>query len=251
MGCTQTELANVALGHLGEARILNIDEQSPQAEHCRRMWNLTRDGLLRQRHWNFALRLAFLSPLANAPAFGWGWAYQLPEDYLLAVELNSRRGGTSEARFEIIGNQLHCADCEARLQYVRRVEQTSLWDAAFCEAFCLKLASAIAPSITAAPGLAGDLRVEAERIMVKAFGPDNLETRPRAVLAQSASGYLNARFGYSSYPLPETSTEPAKTGPPVKAPAIALVTGSDGAQYTKTTFPDGTVRFQAVYETLP
>jgi hypothetical protein len=141
------------------------------------------------------------------------------------------------------------------------VEQTSLWDAAFCEAFCLKLASAIAPSITAAPGLAGDLRVEAERVMVKAFGPDNLETRPRAVLAQSASGYLNARFGYSIYPPDGTSTGPVKTPPAPKPPVIPppvvppakieLVTGSDGSEYEKITFSDGSIRYQAVYSSLP
>ena len=198
---TKTELANIALGHIGSAKIQSIDENSPAAEHCRRMWEFVRDGLLRQRHWNFALARAVLSKLDDAPAFDWDSAYQLPNDYLLAISWNGREAGTGESSFDIEDGKLLCdADSNgttetANLRYVKRVESVSAWDASFCEAFTYKLAAAIAPSLSTSGNLAADLMQKAEALMVRAFGPDNLESRPRVVLAQTGSAYLAARQG--------------------------------------------------------
>lgn len=198
---TKTELANIALGHLGHALISSIDEASPAAQHCRRMWDFCRDGLLRQRHWNFALARADLTRLSSAPPFGWTAAFQLPSDYLLAVEWNGMEAGTGESEFDIEGEML-LADVasdeetpRAELRYVRRVEEVSKWDASFCEAFSYKLAAALAPSITSSSTLTQDMDRKAEIVMQKAFGPDNVETRPRVVLAQEGSGWLAARQG--------------------------------------------------------
>lgn len=200
---TQTELANIALGHIGSALIQSIDEVSPAAQHCRRMWNLTRDALLRERPWNFALKRSALSRLGDAPSFGYDSAYALPADYILAVAWNGREAGTGDAEFDIEGATL-LADSQsdgdteqAELRYVFRCEQVTAWDASFCRAFSFALAAAIAPSLSSSAGLADSLLNKAEAVTMKAFGPDNLETRPRVVLAQTDSGWLAAREGYS------------------------------------------------------
>jgi len=192
---TKTELANIALGHIGSAKIQSIDENSPAAEHCRRMWEFVRDGLLRQRHWNFALTRSALSALSQDPAFGYAFAYQLPADYLLAIEWNGREAGTGESAFDIESGTLLCDDESGNLRYVRVVESVSSWDASFCEAFSYKLAAAIAPSISSSANLADSLMQRGEQVMVRAFGPDNLETRPRVILAQTDSAYAAARLG--------------------------------------------------------
>ncbi len=198
---TSTQLANIALGHLGQAQIMDIEEsRDPAAKHVRRMWDLTRDALLRQRHWNFALRRTLLAQESEAPLFDKEFAYRLPSDYILAVEVNGRQAGTGEATFDLIGDTIQTNDETLALLYVRRETNVGRWDASFCEAFAYKLAAAITPSITTAPGLAEKLAQAADFVVLKAFGPDNLETRPRAVLAQLGSGYLNARLGLSSTP---------------------------------------------------
>ncbi len=204
---TETDLANVALGHLGTAPIMSINQASPEAEHCRRMWNLTRDALLRQRHWNFALKRAALPKLADKPAFGWANAFELPEDYILAVDLNGRRSGTGEAHFDAEGDRLLCNEDQAELRYVRRVINVAEWDASFCQAFSYQLAAAVAPALSAAQGMADRLLERGQQFMLQAFGPDNLETRPQAILAQTNSAWMAARLGGSaqavfSEPLP-------------------------------------------------
>jgi hypothetical protein len=223
---TATQLANIALGHLGESRIANIDELSPQAEHCRRMWELARDALLRARHWNFALAQAILAPLATPPLLGRSYAYKLPTDYLLAVEFNGLSAGTGEANFDLIGDTMQTDDATAALLYVRRETNVGKWDPSFCEAFGYKLAAYIAPSISSAQGVAERLTAAAEQIMLRAFGPDNLETRPRAVLAMTGSGYLRARLGLGSErvfaPVINIIGTVAVT-PPTPAPGMYLV----------------------------
>ncbi len=197
---TSTQLANIALGHIGESRIIDLAEQTPQAEHCRRMWDLVRDDLLRARHWNFALCRTLLAQEATAPLFDKEFAYRLPSDYLLAVEVNGYQAGTGEATFDLIGDTIQTNDETLALLYVRREQNPQKWDSSFCTAFTYKLAAAIAPSITSAPGLADRLAQAAEAVVQRAFGPDNLETRPRAVLATVGSAWLRARYGLATEP---------------------------------------------------
>lgn len=210
---TKTDLANIALGHLGEFRVMDIDEQTPSAEHCRRMWVLARDKMLRARHWNFALHQASLAALATAPLFDWGYAYALPSDYLLAVEVNGWVAGTGAAQFEIMGGRLLTDAPYASLTYIRRIENPEEWDASFCDAFAYKLASLVAPSITSAQGLAQNLAQSAQMATLEAAGPDNLETRPRAVLATTGSAWMAARLGVT-------------IGRPVRDGSRVITTGS-------------------------
>lgn len=260
---TQLELANIALGHLGTIGLVTYNEASPEGEHVRRHWDLARDALLRQRHWNFAIRRATLlltgqvnltgvtSTLGSAsvsvasasglsvgmgikavfvsrgvtitaivgttltlsatasatvtgqtataytaPAFDYAYGYALPADYLRALGWNGREAGTGEARFDIESGTLLCNDDGAQLRYVARITDVAAWDSSFCEAFALRLAARIAPGITTAQGLAASLDQRAEMYLQKAFGPDNGETKPRAVLAQTGSGWLDARAGF-------------------------------------------------------
>jgi hypothetical protein len=81
---------------------------------------------------------------------------------------------------------------------VAKVTDPSSWDDSFKEAFCLRLAARVATGITTAQGLAAQLDQRAEQYLQKAFGPDNGETKPRAVLAQNNSGWLDARNGFDS-----------------------------------------------------
>lgn len=192
---TRTELANVALGHLGVSGLADIAEATVEAERIRLHWSIVRDNLLRQRPWNFATRRATLSALADAPAFDWDYAYQLPSDYLQAQAVNGKQAGTGEAEYEISDGQILTDDETCELKYTALVEEAGRWSATFCDAFTHLLAAAVAPALSTAPGLGDAMRQRAEEITVLAIGPENREARPRAVLAQSGSGWLKARMG--------------------------------------------------------
>jgi hypothetical protein len=192
---TKTELANVALGILGEMRITNISENSPHAERCRQMWDITRDAVLRRREWNFATTRKTLTRLADAPIFGWTYAYQLPANYIKAIKLNEAHAGTSQATWEIEGDLLLTNEEEANLVYIYRNETVSEWDDSFNKAFATALAAAVSPSITSSISLTDNLEAKAERHIVKAGGASMMEDRPRCVMAHQDSEWLKARGG--------------------------------------------------------
>ena len=57
---TPTDIVNLALDMLKEAPITSIDEGRPIAMWCKRNFDVTRDALLEEADWNFALKRAEL-----------------------------------------------------------------------------------------------------------------------------------------------------------------------------------------------
>jgi hypothetical protein len=202
----KTLLANIALGHLGSALIQSIEEVSPAAQHCLRMWDITRDSMLRKRAWNFAINRATLSRYSTAPLFGYEAAYALPADYVLAIEWNGQQAGTGKAAFEIEAGRL-LANIEtapggterAQLKYVRREENVTLWDDSFCQAFGFALAAAIAPALSSSSSIADSMLSKASAFFTDALGPDDRETMPTVIRAQTDSEWLKAREGFRNW----------------------------------------------------
>lgn len=152
---SKTEIANRALVKLGEARIINIDDNNKPARTLASMWDRVRDAELRKRRWSFSIARTQLAADVATPAFGYGAQYQMPTDCLrvLAIstfdfgpDLSDYRGGTGkpyviEGRKILTGSPGASAPAGALpLRYIKAVEDTTLWDACFIEAFACKLA---------------------------------------------------------------------------------------------------------------
>lgn len=193
MPSTRTEIANLALGHLGQYRITDIDEQSPPAVAVRDAWAMARDAVLRAHHWNFATTPVVLSQLATAPAFGWAYQWQLPADFLKLVSVNGVFSGTRDTEFTIRGNLLLTNEQKAEVEYVRCVTECELWDSQFVMLFGLELAQLIAPRLTLSGGNA--LAERAERAGLLATHSDAIDSRPHVIRAETNSRYQMARFG--------------------------------------------------------
>ena len=84
---SQTSIVNRALIKLGAQRITSIDDDDKQARIAKELWDTTRDLELSSHPWTFAKSRAELPALAGTPSFGWGFAYQLPTDFLRMVEV--------------------------------------------------------------------------------------------------------------------------------------------------------------------
>ncbi|MFN7340811.1 MAG: hypothetical protein ACK5VI_07010, partial [Opitutia bacterium] len=148
---TPTELCNMALAHLGQARISDYSERSPAAEHCRRAFDHTRRLCLRDYDWNFAIRRALLTAAEAAPPFDWGYAYPLPEDCLRVLSVNQRPGGTRLTDYAVEGRSILTNSAECRVRYVADATDVTEWDSVFCSYFAYRLAAAIAPSLRLDP----------------------------------------------------------------------------------------------------
>lgn len=133
----------------------------------------------------------------NPPRFDYQWAFSLPADYIKALEWNGRPGGTSRADWEIINGFIYSNDeeTEAELRYTAKITDVTLWPSSFVQTFCHALAAAMASYLSVDQTLGERMRVRAENMALQAAGPNNVESRPRAVLAQTDSHYLAARCG--------------------------------------------------------
>lgn len=195
----------MALGRLGEAKIMSLDDATKPARACKLFYSATRDAVLRAHRWNFAKDRATLSALTAKPAFGWASSYPLPVDCLRVLHLN---GETEEegAEFEIEGKNLLTDETTAQIVYIKKVEDSERFDSLFCEAISALLAAKMAVTLTASQSRADDLRGEYERITSPlAVKIDANESKPRksymaGVLA--ASQFVNARQG--GFGIPQT-----------------------------------------------
>lgn len=85
---TTLQAYNRALDLIGQKGTLtSIAVVSPSCEALNRAFGLVLDEFIRTHRWSWATKRVALVA-TTAPAFGWGSAFTLPTDYVVAAELN-------------------------------------------------------------------------------------------------------------------------------------------------------------------
>lgn len=196
---TQVELCNVALAHLGEARIAAMGDDTVAARACALHYGPVRDEVLRSHRWNFAIGRAALTAAA-APPFGWAKAFTLPTDCLRALEINDNEvGDWISETWAIEGRQVLTNAETVNLVYVKGLGDAALTDPLFAQAFALKLAAALSETIRGATGKTAELlQLYDARTAPLARRIDANEGRRRKGLLPMNSLFVRARGGWNS-----------------------------------------------------
>lgn len=190
----QTEIANLALRKIGQARIVDINQGSNEALLILDSWTNARETALRAHPWNFALKQAQLTVSATVPLFHWTKAYPLPSDYMRLVSNNGILAGTKLPCWEVAGGAILSNESKAEIVYVRNEENCALWDSQFVEAFAFQIAAMIAPSLLGDGGAAAALMMQNKfSAMLLAMSDNKSETQPKVVSALQGSAYQWAR----------------------------------------------------------
>ncbi len=156
---TSTEIANLAIAHLGVGnRIESLDsDDSEEARVCRIFYDVNLEEILRDYHWPFATRIETLAQVEEDPNDEWGFSYRKPANCvrlkrLLSGSRNDNR--QSEVKYRIIGDDdgdLILTDIDdAQCEYTVLVSNPNFWPADFCQAVAAKLATLIAPTVCGA-----------------------------------------------------------------------------------------------------
>lgn len=133
-----TLICNRALQIIGERRITNITEDSPQARDLNVAYEPLRDALLRSYFWNFAIKRARLAASVDTPEFGWNYQYPMPADFLRLIP-------DFEYEYQVEGSTILSNDSgPLDIRYIRRVTDPNAFDPLFAEALSAKLASELA-----------------------------------------------------------------------------------------------------------
>jgi len=157
---SNTEIANAALVEVGAATISNLDSDvTTHGDIVRRWYIHTRDSMLRQYTYNFALRRQTLSQDATGPDFEFTYSYSLPTDpyCLRALEM-----WNSTQEWKVEGRKLLTDLDGVNLKYIARVTNTVEFDDLFTDALVFKIAANIAMPIKRDKALADALANVAE-----------------------------------------------------------------------------------------
>lgn len=147
-----TDIANLALSALGEARIADLADNSRGARAMNARYAHVRDMELSSHPWRFAVRRVTLPALAGAPAWGFPYRYARPADDLRPLMAGDHpvlpAWGAAQSH-TIVGQELHTIfSAPLEYEYVSGLVTEDEFPALFVEVVSLRLALAACDELT-------------------------------------------------------------------------------------------------------
>lgn len=140
MPVSDVDIANMALGHLGQGRITSLSDN----DECYNNYPICRDACLEDIDWTFAIeRILLGSPDNTPPAWGYANRFLLPTRVLRVIEVNG-----NNYQWEREGNYIVTDELSLEVKAVVRVTDVRLFSPSFCQALSFRLAATIAIPIT-------------------------------------------------------------------------------------------------------
>ena len=195
------DICNIALQHIGtRSSIQSLTENSTESNVLALRYDSVRKQLLRSVHWNFARKQGFLSLLIDGtlgttpiPPQPWLYEYAPPADCVQMRYIMPQFQNTAQAalpgvvtmptylgppvRFliaqdqDILGNPISVVLTNQQSAigvYTADVQNTSMFDPSFIEAFALALGAAVCRALTGDSGRAQQCKKDAEELIARA-----------------------------------------------------------------------------------
>lgn len=122
MALNDIALCSRALIRIGAAPITSFSDGTAESEIAGALYAPVRDALLSAYAWSFASGQMSLTQLETPPIADYGYAYQLPSDFLRALSAGVGAKGRG-LNYRIARGQLHTNSATAVLTYVFRPEE--------------------------------------------------------------------------------------------------------------------------------
>ena len=195
---SKVQIANGALSLVGQQTIVALTDNTNPARQCAMLIDDAIREVLGAGRWKPARKRAVLAQLSPVPAFGWPYAYQLPQDYLRIVSFNETdEYDMRQDLFNIEGKMLLTDESACSIVYVADLTQNgndiNVNDARLNELFKLKLACALAWPFQQAVTLKNQLMQEYDLKLKKALAGDAREARNPMINHLSESSWIKRR----------------------------------------------------------
>ena len=153
MAKSKTEICNLAVGWLGGNRITSVDDDnSTEAKLCRANYDLSRQAVLEEREWTFAVKRAQLTPLSEVPLFGYNYKFLLPPDLLVTINAYDPQHAGMKAPPGIVHtreqNVLYADIPVVNVKYIMDLENTNRFSGLFVQALAAHIGGNIAVALT-------------------------------------------------------------------------------------------------------
>jgi len=190
---SSTDIANKALFAIGQRKKIGaLTESSAAATALNVAYDPCRQEALEAYPWNFAIKTGNLNLLAAVEPEEWGYAFQLPNDFLRLLKLTNQLDITE---YEIMGDRLFCDLSEVNIKYLYNLEDTTKFSSQFVNAFSYRLAAEVALGITGKADLEQLNWQKYWNAVAGARASDSSSNRKKETRYQA---FLNARKGVTS-----------------------------------------------------
>jgi hypothetical protein len=167
MPSSNTDIANMALSHLGVSKVISdlATERSNEAAAMRAFYDLARREMLRARWWPFSKKIGTLAlvtdfsrVIASTTIYEWVYAYRYPADCIdmrriLSGVLHGNDNRQTRTAFTLAnddqGKLIYTDMTYAQAEYTMDVTNVSAFPDDFARAFSYNLASLAAARVTA------------------------------------------------------------------------------------------------------
>ena len=208
---SEVDVCNLALGHLKQRAIVQLDPPTTDPEVvCANWYQQVRRSTLRTHPWNFAIKRVEILPDATyTPEFGFTHAYVKPVDFIRLIGFYEDLGFvTNRGEFDLENDYIlkDGTDNEAiNVRYVSDVTNVGKMDPLFIDLFALNLAIRMAPQFTGGEARVKTLVAIHKEVKGEATAIDGQERPPRR---KQSSGWLRKRRqgGYSTGPYTKFSS---------------------------------------------
>lgn len=180
-----TDIINGALIKLGVPPVQSIDDDIVSARSAKLRWPAIRAHLLRLHLWKFAKSApVLLSPSGTPANSDFSYQFNFPEDCLRLCDL-------SEDSFLVEGRTILANSNAIVVRYIVDTEDTTKFDACFCELASTYLAFDLCIQLTKAMELKDSLQQDFLRLLKVAKSIDSTESEPTCI---DASLWLQSRL---------------------------------------------------------
>lgn len=182
---TELSICNSALIKLGAEPITALTDLNKRAKLCASQYPILKEKLLNEHPWNFAIAREVLVANSTTPAFGYSNSFDLPTDYIRALDADN-----GDTDYQREGEQLLANSDSIELRFILSVDEDEFTNS-FAEALAFELAHDLSYSLVQSQDMRERLEAAAERSLAKARSFDAQEGTPREFTDQS---FLNVRL---------------------------------------------------------
>lgn len=155
MLATEVEVCNHALSMLGESRITSLEDNTERARICNVVYDETRDELLADFEWPFAIGRRALAAVSEENLTKYEYRYMLPSDYLMLLDiLDDQTYETLEnyklktLDYKIESGRLLTDLSPCYVRYIKQITTPNLYPESFASALVYSIAAKIAPRLS-------------------------------------------------------------------------------------------------------
>ncbi len=196
MGSKLTVYTLVAQHLAQDEGLIDPDQSTRLTVAIDSVWDIARKATLRRNTWNFAITRVALPALSTPPAFGFGYQFTLPGDFVRLADID---GPVPQARdWKLEGGKLLGNSSPLQILYVRDCTEVERWDDLFELALSYKIAELIAVQITGDANVKIECRQSFNDVFGDAQATDAQENPPQDF---DEDPWVTARwgYGYSTY----------------------------------------------------